>query len=222
MKWFSRPVLASALVLFLLSSACRWVTGALPTPTGTVLPAGQISASATPGSLSVAPLIPITGENGVSMQCQFCVGEETHAILTFPEYAYFDVEQSAPVTCLTADIVNGRRVVICRGPQSVSFNLKICSDSSNCLQFPVALLPCALLQGRPAAPVFLTPLVPEKDDEPAYPTATQEVVSPPTPGPPPVIVDPPQPTKEPKPTREPKPTKIPKPTRPPKPTKSKP
>jgi hypothetical protein len=176
-------------------------------------------------------MIPITGENVVLMQCQFCVADETHAVVIFPDTAYFDVEQSSPVTCLTADVVNGRRIIICRGPQSTSFNLSICSDPSNCLQFPVVLQPCALLQNSSplAPPVILTPLNKHKntDNGPAQPVSppTQEVV--PTaplvePPKPPQPTNEPKPTKEPKPTNEPPPTHEPKPTKEAKPTKNKP
>ena len=140
----------------------------------TDLPAVRAVSTATPAGASVIPLIPITGDNATTMQCQFCVNEETHAVLIIPDFAYFNVNSSSPVTCLTANVVNGRRILLCRGPQSTSFNLNVCSDSSNCLQFPVALLPCELLQSGPAAPILLTPKSPKsnKDDKPAQPNNT--------------------------------------------------
>jgi hypothetical protein len=183
----SRHGQVSAFVLIFLSSACAARIGT--SPIATVLPATSKGALATPAGVPLIPLIPITGENVVNMQCQFCVGEETHAVLIFPDFAYFDVNHSSLVTCLTADVVNGKRILLCRGPQSTFFNLNICSSSSNCLQFPVALQPCELLQGGPAAPVFLTPVRPKsnEDREPAQPPpATQQAVpAPPTSAPPP-------------------------------------
>ena len=137
-----------ALMVVLVTSACGAFKSISPRVNDS--PNGQSwrpATTATPAGISSDALIPITGENVVFMQCQFCVGEETHAILLFPDTAYFNVDSSSPDTCLIADVVNGRRIVICRGPQSSSFNLSICSDPSNCLQFPVALQPCALLKG---------------------------------------------------------------------------
>lgn len=172
MRGIPRQALIGALIFFLLSTACEFVTQAFTPARETAQPAGTAAASATPAGVSVTPLVPITGESVAYMQCQFCVAEETHAVLIFPDFAYFDVVMSSSVSCLTADVVNGKRILICRGPQSTSFDLNICSDSSNCLQFPVFLQPCELLQGQPAAPVYLTPeRSPRSDDdtEPAQP-----------------------------------------------------
>jgi hypothetical protein len=174
MRRISRQILIGALVVIFLNSACGAVLRQEPTPVWTVSPGAQTllptatilsPATATATATSSTPQIPITGENVVSMQCQFCVDAETHAILMFPDFAYFDVSSDSPVGCLTADTYNGKRILICHGPQSTSFNLNICSDPSNCLQFPVALQPCPLLQvgatpgtTTPSAPVFLTPI----------------------------------------------------------------
>jgi hypothetical protein len=177
MSKISRQILIGALTVMFLSSGCGRLTLASPTPVWTDTPRGQpplptmtpaASANATSTSVPITPeiQIPITGENVVSIQCQFCVDSEPHAILVFPDVAYFNVDSSAPVSCLTADVVDGRRILICHGPQSTSFNLNICSDPSNCLQFPVALQTCSLLQGdasplattTPFAPFFLTPV----------------------------------------------------------------
>lgn len=172
MKKIPRRVLLGVLTMTFLISACGAMTTGSPTPVGTILangtplsPSATISVPTTSTGISTTPLIPITGENVVFMQCQFCVDNETHAVLIFPESAYFDVISSTPVTCLTADVVNGQRILICRGDQSTSFNLNICSDSSNCLQFPVTLQSCPLLSAgtpqvtvSPFAPFFLTPI----------------------------------------------------------------
>lgn len=157
-----RRIFMAALTLVFLGSACNVLRGA-PPPRMDDSPDGQSwrpASTATPMESANGALIPITGENVVFMQCQFCVGEETHAVLLFPDTAYFDVDDSSPDTCLTADVVNGRRIVICRGPQSSSFNLSVCSDPSNCLQFPVVLQPCALLKGSVTTfvPGYLTPI----------------------------------------------------------------
>jgi len=219
MKNIPRQILGWTLILIFLSSACGVLTrlssdrndGVPHTPTR--MPAATAASS----ELSDTSLIPITGDNVVFLQCQFCVAEETHAVLIFPASAYFDVDQSSSATCLTADVVNNRRIVICRGPQETAFNISICSDPSNCLEFPVALQPCALLQGSNTAfpPVILTPISKHNSD-PSQPASTP--TSPPAVIPPPPIQHP-GPTQEPKPTKAPKPTKEPKPTHKPKPTK---
>jgi hypothetical protein len=224
-----RRMLACVLILVLLGSACG-VLKRPPPPRTANSPDGQSwlpAATATPSGLSNGNLIPITGENVVFMQCEFCVGEETHAVLMFPDSAYFDVDQSSPASCLTADVVNGRRILICRGPQSSSFNLSICSDPSNCLQFPVALQPCALLKGSVTVftPGYLAPIDKKNTDGnhgPPPPANTPAPGSVPTNSPPQPTNPPPpgpQPTQEPKPTHQPQPTHEPKPTKQPKPTK---
>jgi len=216
-------------------------TEATPTPVGTILADGQtgpppptatatIVISAT--SQSFTPVIPITGENVVSMQCQFCVEDETHAVLVFPEFAYFDVVSTSPVSCLTADVVNGQRILICRGAQSTSFFLNICSDPANCLEFPVALQACPLLPLgtdlatlMPSAPIFLTPIntlnPPDEDDPPPpdntpvpslAPTQTIVPITPTSPPPSGTTAPPPTQTTEPPPTQE---TEPPPPTDPP-------
>jgi hypothetical protein len=170
MKRITRPVLVGVLLLLVLSSACNLPA---PTPpTGTMTQdSGPTSSPAIPAtSTPIAAIIPITGENVVQMQCQFCVNDRTHSVFVIPEFAIFDVETTiTPVTCLTAEVVNGKRVLVCHGEQNTSFNLKICSDPTNCLLYPVALQPCPLLPNTgspsttnststPMAPVFLTPI----------------------------------------------------------------
>lgn len=242
MSRISRRMLAGALILIFLSSGCGVISRSNPTPVWTVPPGGpQVLPTATvPAPIivtetAVTPVIPITGENVVSMQCQFCVADETHAILIFPDFAYFDVDGSTEVTCLTADVVNGNRILICRGPQATTFNLKICSDSSNCLQFPVALQPCPLLQAgatplatyTPFAPVFLTPIntlkAPIKvptgtpGSSPATQTSAPPTGIPATPTAPPPTVVTPIPTQQP-PTSQPTTQPTVAPTQPPAPT----
>jgi len=168
MKNVSYPVLVGVLTLLFLSSACAARPGTSPTSIGTVLPDGQTQAptstSFTATNTPLTPIIPITGENVVEMQCQFCVNELAHAVFVFPDIAIFDVESSTPVTCFTAEVINGKRVVVCNAAQLTSFNLKICSDSSNCLLFPVAMQECpldpnmggALLTTTPSTPIYLT------------------------------------------------------------------
>ena len=90
MSRISRQVLIGALTLIFLTSACGRLTLASPTPVWTVPPTGQLvlptvtleapTATSIPGT----PLIPVTGENFVSLQCEFCVDAETHAVLILP------------------------------------------------------------------------------------------------------------------------------------------
>jgi hypothetical protein len=244
------PILACSLIVLLLMSACAALTGTSPAPVGTILP-NESTPSSTPVSIdtlpptatstSIEPLIPITGENVVSMQCQFCVDRATYAVLVFPDFAYFDVISSSPVSCFTANIVNGQRILICRGTQQTSFNLNICSDNTNCLQFSVVLQECPLIQAdsalgtsTPATPIFLTAintlLSRENDNNPGESSSTAQPLtaqpglpsaSPPpaatTAAPPSTSTSAPRPTDEPAPTVAPEPTDEPDPTDPPAP-----
>jgi hypothetical protein len=184
MKRDSRLLLVCAFMLFFLSSACGAPGGTAPSPVG-VVHSDQPAQSADDAQPTGVAIIPITGENEASIQCQFCVNDETHAVLTFPDAAYFDVVSSTQVRCITADIVNGRRILICRGAGSTTFTLNICSDGTNCLQFPVVLEPCSLLPGgaplgslTPSSPVFLTPLSPSGNQNPDPPASTPPPVVP--------------------------------------------
>lgn len=259
MTIISRRILLAALTLIFLSSACRVFTPEeIVIPVGTILvedqtrlpqPTTTVASWATATDLSITPIIPITGENVVSMQCQFCVEDETHAVLVFPDFAYFDVVSTTTVGCLTADVVNGQRILICRGAQQTSFLLNICADPTNCLQFPVALQACPLIPATgnnlatitPFAPFFLSPIntlrPPERDEDPPQPastpapslTPTQINLATPTPPPPANTTEPPpQPTDPPPadpPTEEPTDTgsnsgqPTKKPSKTPKPTK---
>jgi hypothetical protein len=88
------------------------------------------------------------------------VETESHAVLIFPESAYFDVSSDTPVSCLTADVTGGERILICHGTQATTFSLNVCSDSANCLEFPVTLQPCPL-SGADITPIVSnTPFVP--------------------------------------------------------------
>jgi hypothetical protein len=150
MRRSSRQVLIGALVVLLLSSACGRLSISSPTPVWTVTPVGQpASPTATllsPTGTSVTPQIPITGENVVYLQCEFCVDAVTHAVLILPDAASFDVSSDTPVSCVTADIADGRRILLCHGTASTTFTLNVCSDASNCQQFQGVLQACPLMQ----------------------------------------------------------------------------
>lgn len=209
MNKIQRQILVCALMLILITSACG--TTESPTPVGTILPSEPTlypapgvtdTATVTITSVPPTPLIPLTGENVVALQCQFCVDDEAHAVLIFPDFAFFDVDVSSPVSCLTASVVNGQRILICRGAPQTSFNLNICSDASTCLQFPVDLQECLPVEaGTPLAtstlstPIFLNPInTLESNDDPDA-TPTVGTTQPPVPTPTTV-----SPTSEPEPT----------------------
>ena len=249
MKKTSRLILLTGLfILILVNSACTAFARTSIPPQGTILPAGQTvlptSTLFTPTKTPLTPIIPITGENVVEMQCQFCVNDSTHAVFVFPDFAVFDVESSSPVTCMTAEVINGKRVLVCYGTQSTTFNLKICSDSSNCLLYPVALQACPLegtlgtpiTTGTPMTPIFLTAIntlrPPESTSVPATaellqtPTGTGIATIPPALTMPPPTVPiattepPPQPRATESPTTEPPPVDTPRPTHERHPTKT--
>ncbi len=177
MSRISRRILIGALVMIFLLSACDRLVLASPTPVWTVTPSGQplsptvVLPSATPAAGTLTPVIPITGENVVTLQCQFCVDAETHAVVLLPDSATFDVSSDTPVSCLTASVTDGRRILICHGSSSTTFYLNICSDPANCSLFSVTLQPCPLVQadatplatGTPSAPINLTPVKPTKN-----------------------------------------------------------
>ena len=190
MKIISRPLWIGVILLILLSSSCN-LPVQTAAPVGTVIPS-EVTQPALPTSTELTvngtgtpltPVIPITGENVVEMQCQFCVNDLPHAVLIFPAFAIFDVDTTAtsPVTCLTAEVLNGKRVLVCSGTQLTTFNLKICSDESNCLLFPVALQGCPLagtpgaITGTvtPVSPVFLKPINTLKTPKGTNPTPAQ-------------------------------------------------
>lgn len=171
MKVFSRRLLISALILIVLPSACNLPTGTPVTPLGTILPEGQATFTPLPTVTIVnetpTALIPVTGMNLVTLQCQFCVNFEPHAVLIVPETAHFNVtDPSIRITCLTAQVVNERRILLCRGAPQTSFSLNVCVDGSSCAEFPVTLETCPISSQAGAG----TPQV--------LPTSTRVVVIP--------------------------------------------
>ncbi len=160
---FLRGLTLGALLLILVSSACNLPTGT-PEAVGTILPTGQTATTAAPtlpaDTASPTTLIPVTGAEDVSLQCQFCVNDEPHAVLVLPERAAFLVAQPVVgVNCITAQVVNDSRILFCRGAQQTVFTLNVCFDSGNCLQYPITLATCPLAaQPSNPTPVVLTPV----------------------------------------------------------------
>jgi hypothetical protein len=189
MKLFSRGLAVGALLLILISTACN-LPAQSPTPVGTILPTGGIPTTAVseePVSIETpTTLIPVTGSQDVSLQCQFCVNDEPHAVLLLPQSAAFLVSQPViGVNCITAQVVNDERILFCRGAQQTVFTLNVCFDNTNCLQYPITLATCPL--GKQAAnptAVVLTPanqgITPTPPAPTALPTETPTVVPSPT------------------------------------------
>ncbi len=106
------------------------------------------------------PNIPVTGQDIMLVECQFCVDTRAHALLVLPDTATFKITSPAPTTttttdmqptCTTVEINNGRQVVLCSGAEMTPLVVNICTDASHCTDFPVNLLACPLTQG--AGPV---------------------------------------------------------------------
>jgi hypothetical protein len=197
MSVFPRRLVIGALTLLLLNSACNLPGTSSPEPIGTILPNEQATSTTLPTAAlsneTPTALIPITGMDTVSLQCQFCVNDEPHAVLILPETAHFDVsDPSSRINCITAQVVDGRRILLCRGAQQASFNLNVCEDDSNCLPFPVTLEICPLIPqsgtgmplvtSTPRTPVVVTPtatlIPPASPANTVTPAPAQTVISP--------------------------------------------
>jgi hypothetical protein len=107
------------------------------------------------------PGIPVTGQEIMLVECQFCVGARAHALLVMPDTATFQI--TSPVasttattdtqpTCTTVEINNGSQVVLCSGPEMTPLVVNICTDASHCTDFPVDLLACPLTPGSSVGP----------------------------------------------------------------------
>ena len=147
MKFLSRRFWIGALSLILICSSCNLPAQTPAIPPVTTSPSEPSATPILPISTSteMAPtaLIPVTGSDAVSLQCQFCVNDETHALFIMPERASFLVSNPViGINCLTAKVINGQRIVLCRGAQQTTFTLNVCLDTTNCIQFPVTFQPC--------------------------------------------------------------------------------
>jgi hypothetical protein len=185
MKFFSRRLLIGALMLFLVTSACNYPAGTSQTPVGTILASTkQVTRTATvfPTETLIGDTptagIPITGMNLVSLQCQFCVNDDTHAVLIMPQAASFLVSQPVTgVNCLTAQVVNGQRIVVCHGKQA-SFTLNVCINGSDCITLPVALQKCPLVPQTGGSTIAPTATVTAVIQQPTDTTIPPTVVAP--------------------------------------------
>ena len=187
MKVLSRGLTLCALVLLLISAACNFPV-ATPPPVGTILPTGvtNTAVSTSPASSETPTnLIPVTGAGDVALQCQFCVNDEPHAVLLLPANASFVVAQPVVgVNCITAQVVNEKRILFCRGPQQTTFQFNVCFDPSSCLQYPITLDTCPL-----SAPVQnQTPVVLSPVNTGITPTGTVNAPTETLAAPPPLVV----------------------------------
>src|SRR5512138_1233023 len=188
MKSFSRRLWIGALLLILFSSSCN-LPAQTPVATQTLgIPTASVATETVPDVVltNIAPtlVIPVTGQESVSLQCQFCVNDQTHAVLIMPERASFLVSQPViGINCLTAKVVEGQRIVLCRGAKQTTFTLNVCLDTTNCVQLPITLQDCPLGQqtnvGQPAVTsIPFTQLAPTAVNTQIPPT--QMVVAPPS------------------------------------------
>jgi hypothetical protein len=118
----------------------------------------------------------------------------------------FNVAETAiRVTCLTAQVVNGRRILLCRGAQGISFHLNVCGDEGNCSLYPLTLETCPIAAGassgaiRPTLIPTVTPAVTATSTRVPRETGVQTAVPSPTQ----IIAVPPAATNIPLPTFDP-------------------
>jgi hypothetical protein len=107
------------------------------------------------------PVIPVTGQDIMLVECQFCVDTRAHALLVLPDTATFKITSPAVTTtttndtqptCTTVEVNNGSQVVLCSGPEMTPLVVNICTDANHCTDFPVNLLACPLTQGGSSNP----------------------------------------------------------------------
>lgn len=108
--------------------------------------------------------IPVTGQDIMLVECQFCVDTQAHALLVLPDSATYKIISPAASTsssstanpapaCSTVEVNNGKQVVLCSGPEMTPLVLNICTDANTCTDFPVDLLACPLTPGGNGASV---------------------------------------------------------------------
>jgi hypothetical protein len=123
-----------------------------------------VGTQATGTGTTRTPGIPITGQNIMLVECQFCVDTQAHALLVLPDTATFKIVSPAQSTttspttnsapaCTTVEVNNRKQVVLCSDPEMTPLVVNICTDASTCTDFPVDLLACPLTQGGNGASV---------------------------------------------------------------------
>jgi hypothetical protein len=153
MKKILSSILFVALTLLLLGTACGPATGT-PAPGGSDTP--EAGVSQTPDGTETTP-VAITDTPGVGTptgivvthEGQFCIDSVAHEILVMPAEASFEIipvtgSSSVPAdaVCTSVETLNGKQVVICRGPSLSSFEVKVCTGPDTCAEVPVNLREC--------------------------------------------------------------------------------
>ena len=174
-------------------------TGDTATAIGTaVLPEGSETATLDATGIAATPIvgspaldttltaaIPVTGQDIVLVECQFCVDTRAHALLVLPDTATFHITSPSPSAatndtaavdseprCTTVEVNNGRQVVLCSGPEMTPLVVNICTDANTCTDFPVDLLACPLSQGGQVGPTTTNAAPDSANQTAAPPTAT--------------------------------------------------
>src|SRR5512139_1504515 len=123
MNVFPPKLTIGVLILLIFASSCNLpAQSQTPPPIDTLVATLQtpptVPATDTLIAESPTAVIPVTGSLEVSMQCQFCVNDEPHAVLILPEQASFLVaDPVVGINCITAQVVNEKRILFCRGAQ---------------------------------------------------------------------------------------------------------
>ena len=135
---------------------------------------------------SQTPSTPVTGDDVILLECQFCVDSKAHTLLVLSEDATFEIVAPAASVatpgpddgCNTVDTFNDKQLVLCRAEENTSITLNICTDANNCTELAVDLQACPVSANTPE-PSSLT-----STPEPgiATPTATVEAGESPTTG----------------------------------------
>jgi hypothetical protein len=142
-------------------------TNSLETPTVSASGADSTQVAGTqassPGDTQTA-VVPVTGQDIMLVECQFCVDTRAHALLVLPDTATFKITSPASSTtstadaqpsCTTVEVINGRQIVLCSGPEMTPLVVNICADASNCTDFLVDLLACPLTQEGTVSPAAM-------------------------------------------------------------------
>jgi hypothetical protein len=135
------------------------------TPTVSATDTAAVSTSTTQTAGTGTPGIPVTGDEIVLVECQFCIDTTAHALLVLPDTATFEIVSPSPSTttsttsvaattpsCVTVEVHSGKQVVLCSGPERTPVTLNICT-AGNCIDFPVELFACPVA----AQPTSATP-----------------------------------------------------------------
>jgi len=143
------------------SGSDETTTNSLETPTVSVGSTQAVGTQASSLGVTQTAVVPVTGQDIMLVECQFCVDTRAHALLVLPDTATFKITSPASSTttigdaqpsCTTVEVINGRQIVLCSGPEMTPLVVNICADASNCTDFPVDLLACPLTQEGTVSP----------------------------------------------------------------------